>query len=239
MKTAKRATIVLLLLVAATCMVFAAGTKEKGAKSTYKIALSTFSQAIPWQIQTVGIAKDAAKAMGSKVDFTVVNCNLKVADQITQLQNLMNQGYDAILVDASSATGLNPTLAQAKAAGIVLVSYNCTVSDPNVVTSRVFVDQKQWGADMAQWLVDKLGNKGNVVCLTGLSGNQIAADRVAGMTEVFAKYPNINILCESACGMGARHCRNNNAGLDHGVSQDRWHMGRWWPNGNRECLACC
>jgi ribose transport system substrate-binding protein len=191
----------LLLTLAVTCgMAFAEGSKEKapaGSKATYKIALSTFSEAIPWQIQTLSTAKDAAKAMGSKVDFTVVNCNLKTADQITQIENLINQKYDAILVDASSATGLAPVLKKAKAAGIVIVSYNAIVADPSVVTTRVFVDQKEWGAVMAQWLADKLKGTGNVVFFEGLSGNQISADRTAGAEEVFAKYPNIKVVAKA------------------------------------------
>jgi len=171
-----------------------AGSGEK----TYKIAISTFSEAIPWQIQTLGIAKEAAKGFGGKVELSVFNSNMNTADQITQIQNMINDKYDAILVDASSATALDPVLKKAKDAGIVIISYNSIVANPDVVHSRVYVDQKEWGALMAEWLANKLNGKGNVVLIEGLSGNQISADRTAGAEEVFAKYPDIKVLAKGA-----------------------------------------
>ncbi len=171
-------------------------TETTGAAEPIKVALSTFSLAIPWQIQTIDELQAAIDEYDGEIEFNIANADGKTADQITQLENFIDQDYDIILVDASSATGLNPTLKTAKEAGIVVISYNCIVDDPEVVTSRVYVDQKEWGKIMAQFLVDKIGT-GNVVCLTGLSGNQIAADRWAGAQEVFAANPNIKVLADA------------------------------------------
>lgn len=162
-----------------------------------KVALSTFSLAIPWQIQTIDTLQAAVDAYDGAVELTVANADNNTADQITQIENFIDQEYDIILVDASSSTGLNPTLQAAKDAGIVVVSYNCIVDDPECVSARVFVDQTEWGRIMAQFIVDELGGKGDIVCLTGLSGNQIAADRWTGAQEVFAENPDINILADA------------------------------------------
>jgi ribose transport system substrate-binding protein len=170
-------------------------TTENGTEAI-KVALSTFSLAIPWQIQTIDELQTAVDEYEGEIEFNIANADGNTADQITQLENFIDQKYDIILVDASSATGLNPTLATAKEAGIVVISYNCIVDDPSAVTSRVYVDQKEWGKIMAQFLVDEIGT-GNVVCLTGLSGNQIAADRWEGAQEVFAANPNIKVLADA------------------------------------------
>lgn len=161
------------------------------------VALSTFSLAIPWQIQTIDKLKEAVENYGGTVKLTVANADMNTANQITQIENFIDQGVDILLVDASSSTGLNPTLKAAKDAGIIVVNYNSTVSDPEVVDVQVFVDQTEWGRIMARFLVDELGGEGNVVALTGLSGNQIAIDRWTGAQEVFAENPGITLLAEA------------------------------------------
>lgn len=162
-----------------------------------EVALSTFSLAIPWQIQTIDLLQEAVDGYDGKVNLTVANADNNTANQITQIENFIDQGVDILLVDASSSTGLNPTLQEAKDAGIVVVNYNCTVDDPECVSARVFVDQTEWGRIMARFIVEELDGKGDIVCLTGLSGNQIASDRWTGAQEVFAENPDINILAEA------------------------------------------
>lgn len=175
----------------------APAASSEAAPEVIEVALSTFSLAIPWQIQTIDVLQKAVDSYDGAVNLTVANADNNTSTQITQIENFIDQGVDILLVDASSATGLNPALAEAKEAGIVVVNYNCTVSDPECVNSRVFVDQTEWGRIMAQFIVDELNGEGDIVCLTGLSGNQIAADRWAGAQEVFAANPGINILADA------------------------------------------
>lgn len=174
----------------------AAAPAAAPADEKIQVALSTFSLAIPWQIQTIDTLTAAVEASGV-AELTVANADNNTANQISQIENFIDQGVDILLVDASSATGLNPTLQAAKDAGIVVVNYNCTVDDPDCVNARVFVDQTEWGRVMARFIVDELGGEGKVVCLTGLSGNQIAADRWTGAQEVFAENAGIEILADA------------------------------------------
>lgn len=194
---------ILLLSLALTLSLAAcggdSGTEEEtgSGDDVTQVALSTFSLAVPWQIQTIDLLQEAVDSYGGTVELTVANADNNTATQITQIENFINQGVDILLVDASSSTGLNPTLQQAKEAGIVVVNYNSTVDDPDCVNSRVYVDQTEWGRIMARFIVDELNGAGDIVCLTGLSGNQIAADRWTGAQEVFAENPGINILAEA------------------------------------------
>lgn len=174
-----------------------AESKDNEEKEAIQVALSTFSLAIPWQIQTIDTLKEAVADYNGAVELTVANADNNTATQITQIENFIDQKVDILLVDASSSTGVNPTLKQAKEAGIVVVNYNCTVDDPSCVNARVFVDQTEWGRIMARFIVEELGGSGDIVCLTGLSGNQIAADRWTGAREVFAENSGINILAEA------------------------------------------
>lgn len=204
----KKIVALLLAMVMSLALVACGGSKSEpapapaddaadAAPEVIEVALSTFSLAIPWQIQTIDTLQKAVDSYDGAVKLTVANADNNTATQITQIENFIDQGVDILLVDASSSTGLNPALAQAKDAGIVVVNYNCIVTDPECVSARVFVDQTEWGRIMAQFIVDELNGEGDIVCLTGLSGNQIAADRWAGAQEVFAANPGINVLAEA------------------------------------------
>jgi ribose transport system substrate-binding protein len=52
------------------------------------------------------------------------------------------------------------------------------------------------GATQAKWLADKLGGKGKIVLLSGLAGATPAEDRLRCAQEVFAQYPDIEVLAQ-------------------------------------------
>ena len=82
-----------------------------------------------------------------------------VSAQTQQLSNMISQKVDAILVDAASPTGLNGILGQAGAQGILVISFDNTVTAPN--TLKVNTDQFAFGQQLAQFLADKLnGTRG-------------------------------------------------------------------------------
>ena len=54
----------------------------------------------------------------------------EVPTQAAQIQNLILQGYDAIVINASSPDALNGAVKQACDAGIVVVSFDGIVTEP-------------------------------------------------------------------------------------------------------------
>ena len=58
------------------------------------------------------------------------------------------------------------------------------------------IDQDAAGREPAQWLVDKLGGKGNVVVITGVPGTSVDTARTAAAKAVFEKNPGIKIVAE-------------------------------------------
>jgi ribose transport system substrate-binding protein len=75
----------------------------------------------------------------------------EVPTQAAQIQNLVLQGYDAIVINASSPDALNGAVKQACDAGIVVVSFDGIVTEP--CAWRVVVDFK----DMGQQEVERDG----------------------------------------------------------------------------------
>src|ERR1044072_7756307 len=67
----------------------------------------------------------------------------EVPTQAAQIQNLILQGYDAIVINASSPDALNGAVKQACDAGIVVVSFDGLVTEP--CAYRVVVDFEDMG----------------------------------------------------------------------------------------------
>jgi len=202
-----------LTLVLATALVFAGGTKESsGAASAaaptkpylvgvkpgpYVVGLSNSFSGNSWRAEMVAAFKYAAgqmKSQGILKDYIVADATGSTANQIQQIQNLISQGVNAILIDANSATALNPVIEQAHKAGILVVSFDNTVTSPYAI--NVTVNQTEWGTITGEWLAKKLDGKGNIIVLNGQAGSPVSNDRWSGAKAVFAKYPNIKILSD-------------------------------------------
>jgi ribose transport system substrate-binding protein len=125
-------------------------------------------------------------------ELVIESADTDVAGQIQQLQNLMAKGVDAILVNPGDVNGLNATLEEAVAKGIIVISVDQELNVPGVY--NVGIDQKEWAMTSAKWLAEKLGGKGNIVEIEGFPGHPANVARMDGVAEVLKDYPDIKVL---------------------------------------------
>ncbi|MCB1486376.1 MAG: substrate-binding domain-containing protein, partial [Bauldia sp.] len=92
----------------------------------------------------------------------------QVTEQAAQIQNMILEGYDAIVLNAASPEGLNGAVQEACDAGIVVVSFDGIVTAP--CAWRVAVDFKQMGKDEVLYLADKMPDGGKLLEIRGLAG---------------------------------------------------------------------
>src|SRR4029077_7251682 len=86
----------------------------------YRIALANGYIANTWRIQMIQTAKAyAAQAdVAAKLkEFKVVSTGEDVAAQIAAINNFIDSGYDAIIVNAQNPKAFGPVIKRAKAAG--------------------------------------------------------------------------------------------------------------------------
>lgn len=129
---------------------------------------------------------------GITTELVIENADTDVAGQIQQLQNLMAKNVDAILVNPGDVNGLNATLEEAVAKGIIVISVDQELSVPGVY--NVGIDQTEWAKTSAQWLADKLEGKGDIVEIEGFPGHPANVARMDGVAQVLSAYPDIKVL---------------------------------------------
>jgi ribose transport system substrate-binding protein len=145
-------------------------------------------QGNPWRVAVTAELRrlaDQFKAKGLISSFEVSDSNSDVSQQISQIRAFIDKKCSIITSIAGSATGLNDAIEAAYKAGIPFVTQTSSVTSPYAIN----VDQNyvRWGADMAQAIVDQLGNKGNVLMVAGIPGQPIDALEREGANSVFSK----------------------------------------------------
>lgn len=119
-----------------------------------------------------------------------------VATQANQVEQLVNQGVDAIIIVPVQADSLGPQMTQAKNAKIPVVAVNTALSDTGALTSSVLPDDVAAGEQEMEMMAKQLGGKGNIVILQGPLGSSPELDRTKGIESVLAKYPDIKVLAK-------------------------------------------
>src|SRR4051794_1191738 len=135
------------------------------------------------------------KAVARKVVLAAdvfTTADKEVPTQAAQIQNLILQGYDAIVINASSPDALNGAIKQACDAGIVVVSFDGIVTEP--CAWRVVVDFKDMGRQEVEHMVKFQPKGGNLLEIRGLAGTSIDEAIHQGILEGVAAHPEFKIV---------------------------------------------
>jgi ribose transport system substrate-binding protein len=174
---------------AATETTEAATETTAAAGETYTIGVSNTLVGNSWREQMVCAIKAEARVSGVVDRVILDNRNMDTTEQIAGIQGLISQGVDAIIVNPSDRSALDPVLEEASSQGIVVVSIDAPVTAPSayVVTN----DQVAYGEVGARWLFETLGGEGNIVYMRGIDGHPADTDRDTGFQSALADYPDI------------------------------------------------
>ena len=144
--------------------------------------------------EQVCTAKAEVSALGTdKISgITVIHRNTDAAGQLSDLRDLISKNVNALVFNPNDPDALNPALAEAHNAGIVTVSVDAYVTDPN--TWNLYNNQVKYAELGAKWLFDQLGGKGTVWYTRGLAGHPADSDRDIGFKNVLKDYPNIKVV---------------------------------------------
>src|SRR6185436_4382749 len=153
-------------------------------KGPYRIALANGFIANTWRIQMIKTAKAyaASPEVAAKLkEFKVVSTGEDVAAQIAAINNFIDSGYDAIIVNAQNPKAFAPVIKLAKDAGVVLVAFDNILDTQDAI--NVNVDQKGLGVLWAKWLADHIPDGGKILEVRGVAGTSVDTDRHDGIHE--------------------------------------------------------
>jgi ribose transport system substrate-binding protein len=164
-----------------------------------KIALSNNYAGNSWrQAMVQSWAKVGQKAVADKIVTAAdafTTADREVPTQAAQIQNLILQGYDAIVLDAASPNALNGAVKQACDAGVVVVAFDGLVTEP--CAYKVTVDLSDiYGAEEVRQIAKRLPNGGDLLYIRGLAGTSIDDDITKGVKAELEKHPNLKIVGE-------------------------------------------
>lgn len=199
----KSAILVIVAFVLAAGAAFANGTKEhssassSSSKGKWRIALSNSYAANSWRQQMLrdwaSVAKKAeGEGLIAKAQAFTTNDN-SAAEQASQIQNLILEGYNAIVIDAASPTALNGAINKAIAAGIPVVSFDSVVTDPKAY--RLEINFVRDGRYQVNYLAKQLHvTQGNLLEIRGLAGTSVDTDIHKGIMQALQDYPGLKVV---------------------------------------------
>ena len=167
------------------------------AEAEYVIGVSQCSQD-EWRTQmNREIMRESLFFPGVEVKITSANDDSR--KQIQDIDSLLKLGVDLLVVAPNEAESMTPIIEKAYRSGtpVVLVDRKTHSSR---YTAYIGADNREIGRGIGNYIQQRLGGKGNIVELTGLTGSTPATERHQGMMEELAKSPGIEVLATASAG---------------------------------------
>ena len=183
-----------MLALAAASALFAApalaDTSDKKIAFSNNYAGNSWRQAMLKSYDIVSKKAVADKIVAAADVFTTAD--KEVPTQAAQIQNLILQGYNAIVINAASPDALNGAIKQACDAGIVVVSFDGIVTEP--CAYRVVVDFNDYGKQEIEHMAKFQPKGGNLLEIRGLAGTSIDDAIHSGIEEGVKAHPEFKIV---------------------------------------------
>ncbi|MCB1487271.1 MAG: substrate-binding domain-containing protein [Bauldia sp.] len=160
----------------------------------YVIGFSNASVDNTWRLaQLHAIEAAAARHKDVIKQLIITDANNNPSKQVSDIEDLLQRGVDILLVSASKSDALDPVVSRAMRNGVPVIMVDRRITSDNFV-SFVTASDEVTGRIFAQWLVETLGGKGNIIMLPGQAGASPAELRIAAAKSIFSQYPDIKIL---------------------------------------------
>lgn len=182
----------------ATCTLQSYGAQKLDLKNAIVGFSQSEKEANPFRIAETQSIKDEAAKVGVK-KLLVTNAQSQLGKQISDIQDMLAQGAQALVVAPLNSDGLEPALQAAAAKKVPVLTIDRKINagackDYLAFLGSNFVDQGKRAADA---MITATGGKGKVAILLGSSGNNVTTDRTTGFVDqIKAKAPGIEIVAQ-------------------------------------------
>lgn len=167
-------------------------TSDVKANESYKIGYIAKNTTNPYMVaQQLGVQK-AGEDMGFEATTQAPATADSVEEQVKLMEDMIQQGMDAIIVHCVDSNGIMPGIRKAEEAGILVLTIGTPGAEDTFL--RTGVDYYETGNTMAKALAEELGGEGNVIILEGPPGAANAIERLNGINDALAEYEGITVV---------------------------------------------
>ncbi len=146
----------------------------------------------PYEVLADKGGQAALQELGGKVVVSSGTADTAAA-QIPSIQAAIQAKADAIVVAGNDPSALCPSLSQAQAAGIKVVSFDSDITCPN----HLFINQadtKTIGTSEVDLLAKQIGSKGQIAILSAAASATNQNAWIKYMKVQLKKYPNMKLV---------------------------------------------
>ncbi|QLG88990.1 D-ribose ABC transporter substrate-binding protein [Chitinibacter bivalviorum] len=168
---------------------------EPAASSALSIGLAISTQNNPFFVALRDGADAEAKAQGVKL--ITVDAQDDSAKQISNIEDLIQKKVQVILINPADSDAVAGVVKEALKAGIKVVSLDRSVNGAEV-SAHIASDNVAGGKMAAEFLLEKIGGKGNLVELEGIPGSSAARERGQGFHSVIDGKADVKLAAKQA-----------------------------------------
>ncbi|NLX64215.1 MAG: substrate-binding domain-containing protein [Clostridiaceae bacterium] len=163
----------------------------------FKVGFSQATMNHPFRVAMVEENVNYAKEHYPEMEIIVTDGNNDSAKQVSDVEDLIAQGIDALIISPLTAEALTDVCAKAMEKGIPVITLDRNVNTE--VTTYIGAENKPMGVASAKLLAEMTNKKARIIEIQGTAGASATIDRHDGFVEELANYPEMKIIAEQYC----------------------------------------
>lgn len=168
---------------------------DKAEKKDIKIGLSVSTLNNPFFVTLRDGAEKAAKDAGYQI--VASDAQDDPSKQLSDIEDMLQQDIDILLVNPTDSEAVASAVEMANDANIPVITVDRS-SDGGEVVTHIASDNVKGGEMAAEFLSEKLKDKGNVVELEGISGASATRERGEGFHNIVDKKDDIKVIASQS-----------------------------------------
>jgi ribose transport system substrate-binding protein len=165
-----------------------------------------------WSKESLKLAQEEAKKCPAVEQEIVVNAGFEPQKAVSGLQSMVAQGANAIvLIPDSGVCAEVPAMRQAMQHGAAVVPWGADPCGTEGTDYTKYIDWNtvQAGREWAEWTIEQMGGKGQLLYEGGPAGNTVSANTAKGVLEVVEENPGVELV--------------------EPISEETWPVTNWDP----------
>lgn len=195
--------LVSILACAAVVTSLLAGATTVHAEEKRTIAVVTYSLAEEFGVDVIKGAEAKAEELGN-IEIVYPDAAGDMQKSIAIVEDMTTQGVDAICISPVDASATIPYIEKAREAGIAVVNWDIEMDTE--VDAKVLTDNFEGGAMGADYLVEKMGDKGTVLIVDDLESVTSTYERNKGFEDRLKEIaPDVKVIRQLSSGTRDTH----------------------------------